>query len=147
MAFNSTSDNLLNNIVLNTDNLNNLDKGDFPSLVGLIVASTGSNFLIKTQADFIASGAYVFEGDVPVQDIVVFEDVNVSSGKLTSDIDTLAVSLVQEAATDYLGKTGGSRAWIKIKKIELTHLYTGATVIPTNSTATYKLTAEVYNQE
>lgn len=143
MAFNSTSDNLLHNIVLNTDNL---DKGDFPSLCGLIVASTGANFLIKTQAEFAASGASVFQGDVPVQDIVVFEDVNVGNGKLTSDIDTLAVSLVQEAATDYLAKTGGSRAWIKIRKIELTHLYTGAATIPASSTATYKLTAEIYTE-
>lgn len=144
MAFNSTSDNLLNNIVNNTDLL---DKGDFPNLCGLIVASTGANFLIKTQADFAASTAYIFQGDVPVQDIVVFEDVNVTNGKLTSDIDTLAVSLVQEAAADYLAKTGGSRAWVKIRKIELTHLYTGGAIVPTNSTATYKLTAEIYNED
>ena len=143
MAYNSTTDNLLSNIVTNTDSA---AQGDFPSLCGMIISSTGSNFLIKTPQDFAASSAYVYQGDVPVKDIVVFELVNASSGKHTTDIDTLAVGLVKKAATDFLAITGGSRAWIKIRKIEVNYLMTAAVTIPANSTVTYKLTAEIYNE-
>ena len=145
MAFNSTSDNLLNNIVLNTDNL---DKGDFPSLCGLIVASTGANFLIKTRAEFAASGAYVFQGsNIPVNEIVQFDSVNVSNGKHTSDIDAMIENLITGAAGDYLAAAGGSRAWFKIRKVEVTYSFTGAVTTPTSSVANYKLVAEVYNED
>ena len=144
MAYNSTTDNLLSNIVTNTDSA---AQGDFPNLVGMIVASTGATFLIKTPQDFAASAAYVYEGsDIPIKDIVVFELVNATNGKHTANIDTLAVSLVKKAATDFLAITGGSRAWIKIRKIEVNYLMTAAVAIPASSTVTYKLTAEIYNE-
>lgn len=145
MAFNSTSDNLLNNVVVNT---NNLDKGDFPSLVGLIVASTGDTFTVKTQADFIASGAYVFQGsNIPVNEIVQFDSVNVVAGKHTSDIDAMIENLITGAAGNYLTDTGGNRAWFRIRKVEVNYSFTGAVVTPTNSVANYKLVAEVYNED
>jgi hypothetical protein len=145
MAYNSTSDNLLNNVVENT---NNLDKGDFPSLVGMIVASTGANFQRKTQADFIASKAYVFEGsNIPIAEIVQFDSVNVVSGKHFSYIDTMIEDLVVGAAGKYLTDTGGARAWFRIKKVEVTYSFTGSTTTPASSVANYKLVAEVYNED
>jgi hypothetical protein len=145
MAYNSTSDNLLHNIVLNTDNL---DRGDFPSLVGMIVASTGANFQIKTQADFIASKAYVFEGsNIPITEIVQFDSVNVTNGKHTSDLDNMIEDLITGAAGRYLTDTEGARAWFRIRKVEVTYSFTGSTVTPTNSVANYKLVAEVYNED
>jgi hypothetical protein len=145
MAYNSTSDNLLHNIVLNTDNL---DRGDFPSLVGMIVTSTGAAATIKTQADLTASGAYVFQGsNIPVNEIVQFDSVNVSNGKHTSDIDSILENLITAAAVNYLAASGGSRAWFRIKKVEVNYSYTGATNTPIASAANYKLVAEVYNED
>jgi len=145
MPYNSTSDNLLHNIVLNTDNL---DKGDFPSLVGMIIASDGSNFLARTQADLIESGAYIYEGTyISMPEIVQIYPVTVANGNHLSDIDTIIDALIRSAAGKYLIITSGGRAWFKIKKVEFNYLYTGATAAPTSSTATYKLTAEVYNED
>jgi hypothetical protein len=145
MPYNSTSDNLLHNIVLNTDNL---DRGDFPSLVGMIVASDGSNFQIKTQAELIAAKAYIFQGsNIPVNEIVRFDSVNVVNGKHTSDIDSIIETLIKTAAVNYLAAAGGSRAWFKIRKVEVTYSFTGSTTTPTSSVANYKLVAEVYNED
>ena len=145
MAYNSTTDNLLSNIVTNTDFI---AQGDFPSLCGMIISSTGSNFLIKTPQEFAAAGASVYTGanGVSMKEIVGFLLVGVTDGKFSTNIDDALLTLITTTATDYLSITGGSRAFFIIKKVEVEYLMTAAVVPPANSSARYKLTAEIYNQ-
>lgn len=149
MAFYSSTDNLLNNVVLNT---NSLDKGDFPSLVGLIISSNGNSMTVQTEEDLFIAKAYVFQGgNIPVNEIVQFDSVNVANGKYTSNIDAMIENLIVGAASKYLNDstygTGGSAAWFRIRKVEVTYSFTGAVTTPTSSVANYKLVAEVYNQD
>jgi hypothetical protein len=145
MAYNSTTDNLLSNIVTNTSTL---DQGDFPSLCGMIIESTGLTFVIKTPQQFAAAGASVYTGanGVSMKEIVGFLLVGVTDGKFSTNIDDALLTLITTTATDYLSITGGSRAFFIIKKVEVEYLMTAAVVPPANSSARYKLTAEVYNQ-
>lgn len=152
MAYNSTTDNLLSNIVTNT---NTLDQGDFTSLCGMIISSTGStgqSFIIRTPQELAAvrasGSALIYEGtNISVPEIVMFRLAPVVSGSYASDLDDMLYKLITEGADSYLAVTGGSKAWIKIKKVELNYLIgTTLSITGSNTTAAYKLTAEIFNE-
>lgn len=148
MAFNSTSDNLLHNIVLNTDNL---DKGDFPSIVGQVFRSTGSVLQKSSEVTFRATNTYIYEDTyLPIQEMCDLLAVPVTSGEHVVDITSTVThfeDMMNNIATKYLALTGGSIAWMRVKKFECNYTVTASGTIPATTYAVYKLIVEIYNQD
>lgn len=144
MAFNSTSDNLLSNIV---DNTNSLDKGDFPSVVNTLVKCDGAgNVDLKSIEQFKLSGATVFQGTYfPIKEWVYYtKETTITDGKHLVDLENSLQTFIDNMAFDYLAISGGVAAWIVIKKIE--SIYFVSPTAGDNATSTIKITADIYNE-
>lgn len=148
MQFYSSTDNLLNNISSNTYGL---DKGDFPSIVGLMFRGTGGLLAKASEETFRAAKTYVYEDTfLPIQEMCDILAVVVSSGKHVVDITSTTVyfeDMMKNIAGKYLGLTGGSLAWMRIKKFECNYTVTASGTIPATTYAVYKLIVEIYNQD
>ena len=148
MAFNSTSDNLLNNIVLNS---NNLDKGDFPSLVGLVFRATSVAVQKSSEAEFRAAPTYVYDDTFfPIQEMCDLLAIPVTAGNHVVDLTSVATyfeSMMVDISAKYLSLTGGSRSWMKIKKFECNYTVTASGTLPATTYAVYKMIVDIYNED
>lgn len=148
MQFYASTDNLLNNISSNTYGL---DKGDFPSIVGLMFRGTGGLLVKASEETFRAAKTYVYEDTyLPIQEMCDLLAVSVTSGEHVVDITsgvTHFEDMMKNIAGKYLNLTGGSIAWMRVKKFECNYTVTASASIPATTYAVYKLIVEIYNQD
>jgi hypothetical protein len=148
MQFYSSTDNLLNNI---SNNTYNLDKGDFPSLVGLVFRSNGSVLQRRSEEEFSAVKTYVYEDTfIPIQEMCDILAVLVSAGEHVVDLTTTAgkfEDMMTNIAVKYINESGTSLAWMKIKKFECNYTITASGTLPATTYAVYKLIVDIYAQD
>lgn len=149
MQFYSSTDNLLNNI---SNNTYSLDKGDFPSLVGLVFRHTGASINALQASDeeaLRAAKAYIWQDTYfSLQEMCTFIAVPATNGSHVIDLsgDNFK-QLLYNIAGKYLLLTGGGTAWMKIKKFECNYTVTASGSLPAATYAVYKMIVDIYNQD
>jgi hypothetical protein len=148
MQFYSSTDNLLNNI---SNNTYNLDKGDFPSLVGLVFRHSGASINALEASDeegLRAANAYIWQDTYfSLQEMCTFLAVPATNGVHVIDLSGENFKqLLYNITGKYLLITGGSAAWMRIKKFECNYTVTASGTIPATTHVIYKMIVDIYNQ-
>lgn len=119
MAYYTTTESLLNDILISSNKNSN---GDFPSWEGKFLYGAGTSFSSATPAIIGTSGAQKYAGIEEVVHIMpaALEYATTESYTSLADLSDSAVGgILQDISAAYLALTGGTTTYFQFRKVEL----------------------------